>query len=687
MSNLEPIEWTNWRANPDNPRLIERCGVRGRWIYWRVAPLGGPNPDGNHIVSKHLYDPKRNNYPDEETTVCGLRIDGHHYKTRRAFLDTIGALSKAPIRYTIRMRAADLIRWIDIPLARRRRAALQAALQAPTSEELFDAVEKGDCGRVWALVAAGIDVHGGIRNGWTIMHLATHKAICAGVGVDVVKPETRVEVIDVLRSGGADINARGLRDGETPVMMAASHCKVELVQKLIERGADTSLDPRARAMVIKETGSEGRGRLGLLTLLRASSDGREWLESSVGKWHAFVWAVSDGDCEGVRKSLAGGSDPNARDGSGTPIMQLAFHVADGWGERHMSPPTSVIDLLIDAGADVNATDSMGKTSLLLAAECEDAIIVQRLIERGADPQLKDKKGRTVLGTVLSQKDRRRAYRRVLSVLVDATADGRAWLQSAGGKEWSRLYLEIDPTAPLPVCREDLTDAISAALEGKNSDGLSAIQRWVEEGGDLGWRGTEGRTLLHIAARYGNDSMVRLLLKNGADIESRTTRGETPILLACDPGYPYVLNPSVVATLLDHGADPNVSNCDGMTPLRLIRRVEDRGDAKQIVKLLESGGSRLVPGDTVQCPECGAPNGPSMLQRGVHATVTGETFALFPCRHCSRNVQVSLYAITNDSGARVRCPSCAHTNYLPPSVWCLTCGKSLSSGWQQTISLE
>jgi len=44
----------------------------------------------------------------------------------------------------------------------------------------------------------------------------------------------------------------------------------------------------------------------------------------------------------------------------------------------------VIDLLLDAGYNIEATDSQGKTPLLQALVCGNVDIAKRLIERGAN---------------------------------------------------------------------------------------------------------------------------------------------------------------------------------------------------------------------------------------------------------------------------------------------------------------
>lgn len=64
----------------------------------------------------------------------------------------------------------------------------------------------------------------------------------------------------------------------------------------------------------------------------------------------------------------------------------------------------------------------------------------------------------------------------------------------------------------------------------------------------------------MAACGNNEQIVRLLLKNGADVNERTENGRTALHDAC-------LNGSLeaVTLLLKHGADVNIVDNDGLTP--------------------------------------------------------------------------------------------------------------------------
>lgn len=68
-------------------------------------------------------------------------------------------------------------------------------------------------------------------------------------------------------------------------------------------------------------------------------------------------------------------------------------------DKDIDDVIGLLELFIDAGADVNAKDYDGDTPLHLAVECRDYEIIKFLIENGADPTIKNKENKTPLDIV------------------------------------------------------------------------------------------------------------------------------------------------------------------------------------------------------------------------------------------------------------------------------------------------
>jgi ankyrin repeat protein len=99
------------------------------------------------------------------------------------------------------------------------------------------------------------------------------------------------------------------------------------------------------------------------------------------------------------------------------------------------------------------------------------------------------------------------------------------------------------------------------------------------------RGRYGRNPLHAAAYSGNSDVVRKLIEYGAAdmINARDSGGSTPLLLASE-GHNFK-GGSVLRLLLERGADINVQNHFGRTPLH---RASFRGALGVVRLLLEHG---------------------------------------------------------------------------------------------------
>ncbi len=77
------------------------------------------------------------------------------------------------------------------------------------------------------------------------------------------------------------------------------------------------------------------------------------------------------------------------------------------------------------------------------------------------------------------------------------------------------------------------------------------------------RGNLGRTPLHRAARWGRTDVMRLLIGRGADVNARDSLLRTPLHVTLVDS-PYA--DEVVPVLLAAGAQPDIQDQDGYTPL-------------------------------------------------------------------------------------------------------------------------
>ena len=123
--------------------------------------------------------------------------------------------------------------------------------------------------------------------------------------------------------------------------------------------------------------------------------------------------------------------------------------------------------------------------------------------------------------------------------------------------------------------------------GDNREHPEEIQRLLELGADIDVRNYKGKTGLHYAAKAGFLKVIHLLIENGATVDATDNDGETPLFEAIRSTIKNgEKQRAALEALLVKGADPNLRNRKGLTPLQVAKRMR-RADAGRIVELLQS----------------------------------------------------------------------------------------------------
>ena len=128
-------------------------------------------------------------------------------------------------------------------------------------------------------------------------------------------------------------------------------------------------------------------------------------------------------------------------------------------------------------------------------------------------------------------------------------------------------------------KDDLKDLCTACKQGD----LESVRRLLDKSTEkintiYHWSCFGGGAPLHIAVESKRSpqsrlpplahraDIVRLLLQRGADVDMRNYRGHTPLQLAC--ACSNLEDFEVVPLLLEYGADPDPNNCYGSRPLQV-----------------------------------------------------------------------------------------------------------------------
>lgn len=126
--------------------------------------------------------------------------------------------------------------------------------------------------------------------------------------------------------------------------------------------------------------------------------------------------------------------------------------------------------------------------------------------------------------------------------------------------------------------EAYDDRCSSVGHAAKTGDEELLARLIGSGSNVDIRDNRGWTPLHEAAAHNHIGCVQQLLQciDKDDVNCRTFEGETALWLACLKGYH-----GIVITLVEAGADPNISNNEEGSPL--LQAV--RGDYKKCIDIL------------------------------------------------------------------------------------------------------
>lgn len=196
----------------------------------------------------------------------------------------------------------------------------------------------------------------------------------------------------------------------------------------------------------------------------------------------------------VKKLISYGVDPNIPNNAGeTPLMAAASF----FGSLFSS--SEVIEVLVSAGAQIDAVDNQGSSALLKAIKSNRIPLAVKLIEKGANVNLANSKGQNPFMLAMEKENPE-----LIKALIKAGVD-----------------LNI-------TNEEGRTPLMMLALVGKNE----LIEAFIEAGADINKQDSLGQTALMLAIdKYPYPETVKILIKAGADASIQDLNGETAISIA------------------------------------------------------------------------------------------------------------------------------------------------------------
>jgi ankyrin repeat protein len=272
----------------------------------------------------------------------------------------------------------------------------------------------------------------------------------------------------------------------------------------------------------------------------------------------LVEAVKNRDGEVVRSLLKQKVDVNTPQPDGATALAWAAH----WDDMETA------DLLIRASADVNAANDYGVTPLSLACSKGNAAMVEKLLSAGANPNAAQWTGVTPLMTC-ARAGSVEAVKLLLAHKADVNAKetrrgqtALMWAAAQKHPEVVRVLIEhganVNAKSHMPA---DFRPAKYLTYGAYRRD--PSGPDWFGPG-DVHPDPSSSRgnfTALMFAAREGDLESARLLVAAGASVNDSGPDYGSALVMAAASGHE-----SLSLFLLDSGADPNVADGWGFTPL-------------------------------------------------------------------------------------------------------------------------
>lgn len=384
--------------------------------------------------------------------------------------------------------------------------ALLAAVLPGTSvhaqERLADVVAAGNRGIALELIEEGADVNAAQGDGTTALHWAVY--------------QMDGPLIDALLQHGADADAvNGF--GSMPLAEAVKVADADIVASLLDAGADpeaANRDGQTALMLAARTGSVEIARL--LVEHGADVNAREaWRNQT-----AVMWAADGRHAELTRYLVEHGADVSARAATNDWDSQITSEPRAQYRPTGGLTPLlyaarsgclGCIGAILDGGEHIDRPTPDGVTALMLAIDNYEFDAADLLLDRGANPHYTDWWGRTA------------------------------------------LYIAVDMNSYIPrtvkggLVGNGDQDTIPGSTASRNTTGSQIIERLLEAGVEV-----NTQLNMHRVGRGGNSQRFT---------DDLLTTGATPLLRAA-----IKHDHETMQRLLEHGADVDLPNVMGVTPL-------------------------------------------------------------------------------------------------------------------------
>jgi ankyrin repeat protein len=442
--------------------------------------------------------------------------------------------------------------------------SLAASAAADLGAKLLQAAQNTNPVDVRALVAAGADANARAADGSTPLIYAAHfgdvvsvQALLAakgdpnltnryGIGpMHEAALRADAGLLKALLDAGADVDL-ALPQGETPLMLASRTSGVDAVQLLIERGAKVNVAERWQgqtplmyaaahdrgdvAAALIAAGAEINARTPLNDLPDRKPAVRYFVEIPLAGLTPMMFAARHGAVSALRALIKAGADLDAKTPEGFSSIVIAldnlhFDAAKVLVEAGASANGGGLFAVVEARNRVNyvgeyqvptgAESSLDVLKLMLS---HGAALGDRLPEQLLDRDPRFGPPPPKITDLALIRAARSSDVEAMRVLVEGGADPSLHDEKRGG---------ITPLLAVMVGPE-LPALIEADRQPTEKQAIAAIDFLLDHGVAAGISNDLGSTALHMAALRDYPGVIRHMAERGADLNVADREGLTPL---------------------------------------------------------------------------------------------------------------------------------------------------------------
>lgn len=396
------------------------------------------------------------------------------------------------------------------------------------------AVKRGDPAIVKAFLKAGASVNAEDEQGRRPIHpaaavgnaeivelLLAADALCrlpdnkGNLPLHLACRSGNAATVALLLKAGADVNATNKR-GQTPLLLAAQADSPETMELLLEAGANIDIVDNKKQGLADYALSHSKGKVLPLLFSKQVLDPKGSSPDNPNS-SLLHYAAENGLPEMAAALLQAGANIQATDAyQDTPLHSAAFR-----------NDAATIEILLKHGAQIDAPNKKGNTPLHYAVRREQLQAAKSLLQHKANRHAENNAGETPAILALEN-----GNMELFSLMFDENADIsqdmlQPMLSALAGTGNPKLAEFLEKKGHFKPDKATLLDAAE-----KGHVGLCAYM--IEKGLDVNTANKEKQTLLILAAKNNHYDVIKLLLQKGANAYHSDAHGKNA--LAYTPNY-------------------------------------------------------------------------------------------------------------------------------------------------------